>query len=133
MRFHAWLARFVDKVLGAHGARRAAAHVAAASLTTVVASNVQAQSRPAPASAGRDTVHRYHEKFVLTPSDSVVVRTDSVWYPRSGVKAVPLVATPTTDTTTRRPASGSTGGHQSHASHASHSSHRSMVGYRRGH
>lgn len=139
MRFRAWLSHVVEKVFNV---RRATTHVVAASLTTVVASGVEAQAphqpvRPAGTSS-RDTVHRYHEKFVLTPSDSVVIRADTVWYPRAGGKALPLAAPSAaarTDTATRRPATPATRGHvshASHASHASHSSHRSMVGYRSG-
>jgi hypothetical protein len=118
---------------------RVVSRFTAVSLATASAGALEAQSaprRPAGAVPG-DTIHRYGEKFVLSRSDSVVIRADTVWYPRKGASppaAVPDAPnTSRSDTSTRRPpASSSGGGHQSHVSHASHSSHRSMVGYRRG-
>jgi hypothetical protein len=130
------------RLLGRNAGRTAAA----VSIATVAASTADAQATPAtPArprgSAARDTVHRYGEKFVLTPSDSVVIRGDTVWYPRVGAKTKASAAPPsaaassgsTTTGTAPLPRIPSVGGHGSHASHSSHSSHRSMVGYRRGH
>lgn len=146
MPFRDWLLRVVKM----RRARRAAG-VAAASLTTVATATgaqtpVSASAAPArPAgTTAKDTVHRYGEKFVLSPSDSIVVRADTVWYPRRSapgvVNSAPLSggssATPakTRDSSVAVPLPRSTGGgHQSHVSHSSHSSHRSMVGYRRGH
>src|SRR5215510_2294987 len=100
--------------------------VAAAS---VAATSLEAQVTPTrPAgSSQRDTVHRYGEKFVLTPSDSVVIRADTVWFPRSGTKTVPLAAPSTGSTskdtaTTPRRVTPPAVNHRSHASHSSHSS-----------
>jgi hypothetical protein len=132
-----WLTRLIQRLVSSSAARRTASHVAAASLTTaVVASAGEAQAppkpdRPAGASA-RDTVHRYGEKFILSPTDSVVIRADTVWFPRAGTtagKATPPVTAPRPATDTARPP---TSGARGHGSHASHSSHRSAMGNRRG-
>lgn len=88
-------------------------------------------------SLSQDTVRRYHEKFILTPADSIVVRSDTVWYPRSKRSTISKTTRDTASRTTPQyPSSGTTnntsggygggyGGHMSHVSHASHSSHRS--------
>ena len=86
--------------------------------------------------APADTVHRYGEKFILTPSDSVVIRADTVWYPRrpgatTGTpRSAPRLrsggtASDNSSTDVGSPVRSSGSGHASHASHASHSSHRS--------
>jgi hypothetical protein len=72
------------------------------------------------------TVTPFNEKFLLTQTDSIVIRCDTIRYRR-----VPSASSRTRSGTTRRasPPSTSTGGghsgHASHASHASHSSHSS--------
>jgi hypothetical protein len=125
---------------------KVAVAVSAVSMSAAVAPRIEAQTRaPAgsvprpPYSTARDTVRRYGEKFILTPSDSVVVRVDTTWYPRTGGGAVASDSTgstvrspapgATTRTPTARPRStpstGGSGGHRSHYSHRSHSSHRS--------
>src|SRR5437762_498385 len=60
----------------------------AATVTASLAGSAAAQDiihvtppRP-PYYSPRDTVHRYGEKFVLSQTDSVVIRADTVWYPR---------------------------------------------------
>lgn len=126
---------------------------ALASLASVP-SNAKAQAKPAVPSAPRpadsppnDTVRRYHEKYILTRSDSVVVRHDTTWYPKkraSGraltekeqqalTQSAPSFRGADTASASAPPARAvapvaprSTGaGHRSHASHASHSSHSS--------
>lgn len=120
---------------------------ATVSLSTALPRHAEAQAsappdslaRP-PRSAPRDTVRRYSEKFILTSSDSVVVRADTTWYPRgksdpeddAGKTARPLLgpAAPAQRPPAVRPAptgrsTGSSAGHRSHSSHASHSSHSS--------
>lgn len=136
MRIRSLLARLA-RLLSSRRASRGAAGAAAVTLASITVPAAEAQSstpptRP-PSSSPRDTVHRYGEKFVLTPTDSVVIRADTVWYPRaSGGVVTPAEPLRQPDTTRTR-APRSSGGHASHASHSSHSSHRSMVGYRSGH
>jgi len=48
-------------------------------------------TRP-PGSAARDTVHRYGEKVILTPADSIVIRMDTVWLPRKAAPPEPAPA-----------------------------------------
>src|SRR5215468_11105543 len=122
MRLRNWLQRVVHVLRDRKLTRLtaiAAASVAATSLEAQVA-----PTRPAGASQ-RDTVHRYGEKFVLTPNDTVVIRADTVWLPRSGAKTFPLAApstrAPSRDTTNRHVAPPAVN-HRSHSSHSSHTS-----------
>lgn len=137
MSLRIMLLRLAQRLLRTSFPRRPVRGLSAVSITAaVLMPTLQAQTAPPrpTGSAARDTVHRYGEKFVLGPSDSVVVRADTVWYPRAGSKgALPITprATPAKPDTVAPPraSTGSGGGHRSHASHASH---RSMIGYRSG-
>ena len=115
--------------MGAAAASLAGTRIEAQSPTNI------APSRPL-VTAPTDTVHRYGEKFILTTSDSVVIRADTVWYPRrpgatTGTpRSAPRLrsggtASDNSRTDVSSPVRSSGGGHASHASHASHSSHRS--------
>lgn len=137
--------RWAERRLGLTS--KLAVGAATVSLSTALPQRVEAQSsgppdslaRP-PRSAPRDTVRRYGEKFILTSSDSVVIRADTTWYPRArtasgddgGKTARPALgpSAPAQRTPAARPApsgrtTGTSTGHRSHASHASHSSHSS--------
>ena len=145
-----WLLAVVKRLAPS---RRTASQIVAASLTTTLAAAASAQTgAPPPRPTGTppfDTVRRYGEKFILSPSDSVVVRADTTWYPRIGrAIAAPFMsgAAPKSGSTSPAkrkadsvvtkpdppsrptPVRSSGGGHGSHASHASHASHRSMIG-----
>jgi hypothetical protein len=155
MPFAHWFFRLVKRALPLG---RATSAIVAASISTAAGSSAGAQATGAPprptGSSTRDTVRRYGEKFVLSPTDSVVVRADTTWFPRKGgaMAAEGLISSPTApggeraatgkprgappipkvDSVATRPVPirSSGGGHGSHASHASHASHRSMVGIR---
>jgi hypothetical protein len=131
---------------------RVAAGAAAVSLTATIAcgsdthpadaqpleQEVAVPSRPPHTSASR-TIRRYGERFILTPADSVVIRTDTAWHPRArqkrraatGSDNTARIVSPSPPPTIERPPvrlpsiGGSSGGHRSHVSHASHSSHSS--------
>jgi hypothetical protein len=153
MRFPRWLRpalkafQWAERRIGLTSKIAVGAATATVSLSTALSRPLEAQTsgppdslaRP-PRSAPRDTVRRYGEKFILTSSDSVVIRADTTWYPRSesasendgGKTARPLLgpAAPAQRLPAARPApsgrsSGSSAGHRSHSSHASHSSHSS--------
>src|SRR5688572_13780530 len=121
---------------------KVAAGAAAASLgTAAVATSADAQATGAPPrppfSSPTDTVRRYGERFILSPTDSVVIRADTTWYPRAqrggaivGADSTPVRVRPAAPSAGERPTArprtgGSAGGHRSHVSHRSHSSHRS--------
>lgn len=156
MTFRSLLKEIAELVVGKRSRKP---QLAAATLSAVVAvlpanaqSSVTTPRRPSTSSP-KDTVRRYGEKFILLPSDSVVIRADTTWYPRkpdaSGKKAAAPVprSIGAIDSSTSRPtpkpsppvkapplppvrASG--GGHGSHSSHSSHASHRSTLGLRNG-
>jgi hypothetical protein len=88
---------------------------------------VQATPQRPPYYSRSDTIHRYGEKFILSQTDSVVIRADTVWYPRkSNELPRPLSSpTPTAPSPAYPSSGGGARGHQSHYSHSSHSSHRS--------
>lgn len=60
--------------------------LAASVILLVVASAIEAQAGPQPprpaGSSPKDTVHRYGEKIIVSQSDSVIIRVDTVWLPR---------------------------------------------------
>jgi hypothetical protein len=105
----------------------------AATVTASLAAAASAQDiirvtppRP-PYYSPSDTIHRYGEKFVLSPTDSVVIRADTVWYPRKATTLPRTLSSPTpaAPTPTYPSPGGGSRGHYSHSSHSSHSSHRS--------
>lgn len=121
-------------------ANASTATAAAASLTASSAVFAQTRSvEPAPprpaAPSPSDTVRRFGEKFILTPSDSIVVRADTTWFPRRAAppKAAPPVRSVLPPASPARPSTGGvTRGHGSHFSHSSHSSHSSHRSHRSG-
>jgi len=115
------------------GPRSTATLGAATTITATIAGSASAQDiihvtppRP-PYYSPTDTIHRYGEKFILSQTDSVVIRADTVWYPRKRAALPRNLSSPTPEAPSPvyPPSSGGVRGHQSHYSHSSHSSHRS--------
>lgn len=127
-----WLVAFLHAVrtkLGLTGNTT----LGAATITASIAGSARAQdiihvppTRP-PYYSQSDTIHRYGEKFILSQTDSVVIRADTVWYPRrTSTLPRPLSSPMPTAPSPSYPSSGGGArGHYSHSSHSSHSSHRS--------
>lgn len=107
------------------GAATVSASMGSASVSS--AQKEPAPSRP-PYESPTGIVRRYGDRFLLSASDSVVIRVDTVWYPRksslrSGRTApVPLMSSPTAPPSAPAPVySVPRGGGSGHMSHASHS------------
>lgn len=144
------------------GAAAAASLTSAAVSTAAEAQTAARRTAPRrpPYASPTDTVRRYGEKFLLSARDSVVIKADTTWYPRTpaaggalgvaGTNAgvgVPATPSPRPETRPRSSGSGSTaspgrasggsyGGYYGGAprasggGHYSHYSHRSHSSHR---